>query len=246
MNFKNFSFKIACLAVLMTGNSVQAMDITKDLNKQLINAASDGNIQQVETCIANGAYIDVKGRNNHTPLMRGALYGYNEICELLIAKGANLNAQDVHGYTPLIWAAINGHREICKLLLENGADMNVRDMDGWNALIGAAKNGHNETCKLLIENEIEINLNHCGTISGKIIIKELVRPSQKDIDSLIGLIAGLKTVKTTLLNQDMKKLMPQMIFADIKLRNKARAHKEIMKIENEALKAELLQYLDTL
>ena len=51
--------------------------------------------------ITNGATIDAKDKEEHTPLHFAARSGNLGIAKLLIENGANVDAQDKYGYTPL-------------------------------------------------------------------------------------------------------------------------------------------------
>jgi ankyrin repeat protein len=45
--------------------------------------------------------LDIKDKNNFTPLHLAVLKGRYEIVKLLLEKGANLNIQNDDGYVPL-------------------------------------------------------------------------------------------------------------------------------------------------
>lgn len=56
-------------------------------DKQLLHAAMDGNLAEVEQLINNGADVDVADGDGDTPLHVATLYDYTEIIELLKQHG---------------------------------------------------------------------------------------------------------------------------------------------------------------
>ncbi|MBD1896010.1 ankyrin repeat domain-containing protein [Coleofasciculus sp. FACHB-129] len=90
----------------------------------LIEAASDGNVEQVRALIQAGA--DINRRMNSTALCNAASRGHDEIVRMLIEAGADVNKRTSEGYFyPLLDAAYAGHLEIVRALVEAGADVNA-------------------------------------------------------------------------------------------------------------------------
>ncbi|MBD1891287.1 ankyrin repeat domain-containing protein [Coleofasciculus sp. FACHB-SPT9] len=90
----------------------------------LIEAASDGNAEQVRALIQAGA--DINRRMNSTALCNAASRGHDEIVRMLIEAGADVNKRTSEGYFyPLLDAAYAGHLEIVRALVEAGADVNA-------------------------------------------------------------------------------------------------------------------------
>lgn len=63
-----------------------------DLNEQMIFAAFQGDMPKVNTCLANGAFVNYKNQlfNDRTALVLAAEGGYFELCQMLIEAGAEL------------------------------------------------------------------------------------------------------------------------------------------------------------
>jgi ankyrin repeat protein len=154
--------KIACLSVLMMSSAL-AMDpsyasplategrsVKQDLNLQLVEAALDGDTQQVEQLLTQGADVNAQNNNGKTALMTAAEWDHKKICELLLASGAHVNAQDNDDNPALTLAAINDHKEICELLIAKGADVNAQSKYGNTALMRTIIRGYQKICELLI------------------------------------------------------------------------------------------------
>ncbi|MBD1930863.1 MULTISPECIES: ankyrin repeat domain-containing protein [Cyanophyceae] len=111
----------------------------------LIQAASDGNAEQVRALIQAGA--DVNRRTNSTALCNAASRGHDEIVRMLIEAGADVNKRAFAGsFNPLLHAASQGYLDIVRALVEAGADVNARVEDYCNALeyaeLGMMKGHH--------------------------------------------------------------------------------------------------------
>jgi uncharacterized protein len=127
-----------CLSLLLLGATALGMNpsfasslasysakATKDRSRgqvnpaerQLLNAARDGNLEEVERLIREGVSVEVKDKDGRTPLIHAAYYGHEAVCKLLIKNHASLEATHV-GQTPLLKAAIFRREKICKLLID--------------------------------------------------------------------------------------------------------------------------------
>jgi ankyrin repeat protein len=105
-----------------------------DLNEALRIAAFNGDTEQVQTLIAEGANVNGRDENGETALMAAALIGHLDTAEALIASGAEVNSVTVDGETALMAAAFAGQTEIVKTLLNSGAQINGTDFKGETAL----------------------------------------------------------------------------------------------------------------
>jgi ankyrin repeat protein len=82
----------------------------------LISAAKQGSIVEVQTILDKDANIDETDSSGFTALMYAANNGHIEIVKLLLNKGADVSIVDNWGNTALILAASQDHYEIAKLL----------------------------------------------------------------------------------------------------------------------------------
>ena len=120
------------------------------VNKQLIEAAKEGNVESVRTLLASRANVNAQTAQGVTALMIAAQNGHAEVVKALLAGGANVNVQNANDRTALMVAAQDGHTEAVKALLERGANVNTQDADGFTALMIAANKGHAEVVKALL------------------------------------------------------------------------------------------------
>jgi len=106
------------------------------LEIELLDAASEGNLDSVEKVLRAGVSPDIKddrySLRDVTPLMRASRSGHVEIVRALIAGGAKVNTRDKHicadeasGHTPLHYAAKRRQLSVAKELIEAGAEINA-------------------------------------------------------------------------------------------------------------------------
>jgi serine/threonine-protein phosphatase 6 regulatory ankyrin repeat subunit B len=95
------------------------------LNDQLLYAAVEGNIRQVQLLLNKGAEVNTKDTNDgSTALMLAAEKGHSQIVRLLLDRGADINEQSNFGGTALLWTLLRGHTDLAHFMLENGLRTN--------------------------------------------------------------------------------------------------------------------------
>jgi ankyrin repeat protein/beta-lactamase regulating signal transducer with metallopeptidase domain len=170
--YKRPSFKIAIILILLAVlivpisctlthraktefTSETATEPEGKVSKSLVEAAMDGDLNEVIRLIANGtnvnaiseSYADVK----YTPLMAAANRGHADVVKVLLENGAEVNATDFQGWTALYYAFWifpdedneENHREraeLVKALIASGADVN-KQCQGISPLINAISTG---------------------------------------------------------------------------------------------------------
>jgi uncharacterized protein len=92
--------------------------------------------------------VEVRTKNDESPLMLAALKGLIPQCEWLIARGADVNKP---GWAPLHYAATGGHTLIVQMLLDSHAYIDAASPNGSTPLMMAAMYGTTSTTKLLLE-----------------------------------------------------------------------------------------------
>jgi Ankyrin repeats (3 copies) len=98
----------------------------------LRDAASQGDLAEVERLLKAGADVNAKNKNGWTPLHAAA--GSNlspAVLEVLLKAGADVNAKTADGVTPLHLAAANNPSPaVLEVLLKAGADPRAINKDG--------------------------------------------------------------------------------------------------------------------
>lgn len=120
-----------------------------DDRARLLAAADSGNKDVVEDMLEKGLPVDVRDRDEWTPLMLAALQGHDKIVALLLEEGADIEAQDINGTTALMAAASSGWLSVVKRLMAAGADMEVEDNAGETALYMAEQFEHRRVATYL-------------------------------------------------------------------------------------------------
>ena len=113
--------RASLMALLLALLALWATVAIAGMNKDLIEAASRGNLTEIKRLLAKGADVNAKTtKDGAVPMHFAAYSGRKEVVELLIAKGADVNARSNDGKTPLHSAAQNGHSDIVELLHDHG------------------------------------------------------------------------------------------------------------------------------
>jgi ankyrin repeat protein len=138
--------------------------VAKEFDKrgeQLIYAALDGDIKQVQSLLVQGASVNIResfGESQNTALMKATESGHEEIVQLLLDAKADPNIQASYGITALMLAARKGSLAIVKSLLDAKADPNIQSVHGETALMDATGAGHEKIVELLLKAKANPNI----------------------------------------------------------------------------------------
>jgi ankyrin repeat protein len=134
---------------------------TKSATQAFFDAALNGDIQTIESELADGVDVNATSLNgqSQTALMLAAFNGYTKLVEMLNARGGKVNALDVTSRTALMYCCSGPFSETTQLLLDKGAEVNFIDNnEKWTALMFAAAEGQVENVKLLLEHGADYKL----------------------------------------------------------------------------------------
>jgi ankyrin repeat protein len=145
-----------------------------ELNKSLLQATADGNIDEVKSLLSQGADVNVRDTFGQTALHHAIVKGHEKIVELLINRGSNIDAKDNAGRTPLHYAAgaggLYGVRDwaqagdpnIVRILFDKGANINAADKEGRTPLHYATINSilrrDMAMVRLFVEHGADLNI----------------------------------------------------------------------------------------
>jgi hypothetical protein len=138
-----------------------------ELGRTLLEAAEEGQSDDMLKLMAEGADIDFKDQDGDTALILAAANGHADCVRLLLDSGADKEAKGENGeWTALICAASWDHADCVRLLLDAGADKEATDNIGQTALMWAARNGREECVGLLLDSGADKEAkNHQGEMA---------------------------------------------------------------------------------
>src|SRR3990167_6915092 len=121
--------------------------LTEDLlNKELLDAASNGFTDRVKLSLDSGANInDATDQDGSSALFLAAAHGHTDTVRLLLERGANIDHASKYGNTALIFAAFNGHADTVRLLLNMGANIDHANQEWNTALSISSTSGASES-----------------------------------------------------------------------------------------------------
>ncbi|CAO3685599.1 unnamed protein product [Umbelopsis ramanniana] len=154
-------------------------DTENDDKVRWFDAASSGDISNIENLLLHGADINWNDDQKRTALHICAGYGHKELVSMLLNLGAladskdknsstevvqlllnhstAIDSQDIDSATPLHIASINGHAEVVQILINRGAAIDSKNKYLATPLHLAAWKGHEEVVQLLLQHGAAID-----------------------------------------------------------------------------------------
>ncbi|XP_030072856.1 ankyrin repeat and SOCS box protein 13 [Microcaecilia unicolor] len=123
-------------------------------------AARQGQVQQLQQLIDNGACVNLVTVDSITPLHEACLNGQTQCVKLLLSAGAQVDSRNIDGSTPLCDACASGSIECMKLLLEHGAKVNPLLFTA-SPLHEACMSGKADCVRLLIDVGANLEAHDC-------------------------------------------------------------------------------------
>ncbi len=94
-----------------------------------------GNADGAKLLIDNGAKLEIKDNNNHTPMMEAIVNTHTSIVRLLLERGASPDSEPIPVFGNYLFCAASRRCiDIVKTLLDAGADLDLGDEKGETAL----------------------------------------------------------------------------------------------------------------
>ena len=178
-------FRIVLLFTLLITFSIETLDAKNETNNNaLIEAARNGDLEEVTMLIKKGALINYQTDYGYTALMWASDNGHAKIVKYLIEKCADVELSDTDiSNTALLMASYQGHLEIVKMLIEADANINTSNDNDTTALMFALftlSSEHLEVVKYLIAKGANVN---AEDISGETIL--MMASGNKEIVKLL-------------------------------------------------------------
>jgi ankyrin repeat protein len=104
------------------------------LNRALLDAVTDGEIDVAKELLGQGANVNFRNRAGETPLTFAAVWNQLPALKLLLEHGADPNIADRTGGTALMLAAQHGTASMVRELLRRKANPRAKDSAGHTAL----------------------------------------------------------------------------------------------------------------
>lgn len=107
------------------------------LDKELLEAVSQGDSALVAELVTRGAHINAHDSNGVSALIKASVNRNLDAVKTLLGKGADVDARDRYGRTALMYAAEHGHAEVVTCLVDRGADIDAGNHFNVTALMYA-------------------------------------------------------------------------------------------------------------
>ena len=131
--------------------------MAKKLDRQLLDAAENGDVDEIKSLLAQGASLECRDGNGYTPLLLASGEGHLDACRMLIDAGSSIEATTLQGASAVDVAASGGSVDVLGLLYELGASINSRDRQGDTPLMSAVGSHQEETARWLLEHGADVN-----------------------------------------------------------------------------------------
>jgi uncharacterized protein len=157
---------IALLALAGCGGEARPAGADRaDLDRRLVAAAYENDVEAARSLIADGADVNTKdGTQQSAYLIATSEVGDDpRLLELALANGARVDDKDSYDGTGLIRAAERGFPRIVRRLLEAGIDRDHVNRLGWTALheavvLGDGGPAHVATVRELVRGGVDVNV----------------------------------------------------------------------------------------
>ncbi len=139
---------------------LQALSLSKGsgrLGVALIEAAEEGDLDDVSGLIAAGVDVNSVALGDGSPLIAAARAGHPRVVHLLLDHGADVDLGVPGDGNPLIMAAREGHTDVVELLLSRGASIDMVVDGDENALIQASGEGRLTVVRALVGRGADVN-----------------------------------------------------------------------------------------
>jgi ankyrin repeat protein len=141
------------------GKKERKKERMNSIDRELIAAANENNLPEVERLLSVGADVHAKGYGGDTLLHMACYSGHVQVFQALREHGADIEATNNRGFTPLHDACTMCHLSVVIELLSpndtngatsRGANIEAKDIDGNTPLHRASRSGLLPVVKALV------------------------------------------------------------------------------------------------
>ena len=163
----------------------------KEINTDMLMAASEGNLKLVKSLIKAGADTSFRNEDSDTGLHISARQGHTRIVRTFLDDSIDVNSRGFNGMTGLMIAAENNYPDILSDLLINGATINLKDDNGNTAADYARLNDSDD-----VLNVFKVWYNHLWHNPGNLnfeMLEAAKNGNKRMVDCLISAGADIKS-----------------------------------------------------
>mmetsp|Transcript_62463 Transcript_62463/g.147282 ORF Transcript_62463/g.147282 Transcript_62463/m.147282 type:complete len:757 (+) Transcript_62463:310-2580(+) len=130
----------------------------KQLGKDLCEAASEGDLEQLRKIMDSGADANAADYDKRSAMHLASAEGHLAVVQFLVERQADINIKDRWGGYPLKEAVFNGHVEVRDFLILKGAEIDPKDEEALSQeLCKASAKGDVDTVSKLLECHAGVN-----------------------------------------------------------------------------------------
>jgi uncharacterized protein len=150
-----------------------APEKTMVANTQLLQAASNGDVENVQAALDAGADIETRDPQQRTPLLLAASANHLDVAKILVAAGASPNAQDTTLASAWLVTGVTGSVDMMRALLPAKPDLRLRNRYGGVSVIPASERGHVDYVRAVLE-ETDIDVNHVNNLHWTALLEAVI------------------------------------------------------------------------
>ncbi|WP_375120599.1 ankyrin repeat domain-containing protein [Paenibacillus sp. CR_12] len=148
-------------------------EVKKDMDRQLIESAEQGNAEQVRQLLQSGANIDATDEQGRTAVMAATYRNHVDTVDALIQAGADINIRDHQLNNVFLYAGAEGMLNILRLAIDADADVTLTNRFGGTALIPASDRGHVEIVQELLT-RTSVDVNHINNLNWTALLEAVI------------------------------------------------------------------------
>ena len=134
-----------------------------DLDRRLIDAAWDDDVDRARRLVARGADVDAQDETQQSAFLIAASEGYTDLLRMTLRHGADVDSRDSFDGTALIRAAERGHGAVVGELVRAGVRLDHVNNLGWTALheaviLGDGSARYVDTVRVLVAAGVDVSI----------------------------------------------------------------------------------------